>query len=258
MRKTGPSLTLLGLLLLVAATPASAGSVVVAGSDYLTTLPGTTFGGAPFQGVAFGPGNTDTIVRRQQDADVTNGSASIPVELVALQLVSALPVDFGLGLDLYYITLQSVRGGPASAGRITILYNGVDDQLPDTPEGPFSSFFDVFFDVRKGALNGPIALSQDLLLTNQGAFWDATPSPGLIIVPGLVGDPAANLHVNKIQNSDLRQMDFFPLGPFQETHPTGAVHNVTGATPEPATWLIAGGGVLALLIRRRRGRPVHD
>ena len=42
---------------------------------------------------------------------------------------------------------------------MTINFTSVDDHLPNTPEGTFSSFFDVFFDVRKGALNGPIALS---------------------------------------------------------------------------------------------------
>ena len=51
MRKTLRFLLLPGLLLLIAAIPANSSVVVVAGSDYLTTLPGTTFGGAPFNGV---------------------------------------------------------------------------------------------------------------------------------------------------------------------------------------------------------------
>jgi len=251
MRKISQSAALLGLLLLVSAITASASVVVLAGSDYLATLPGTTFAGVPFNGVPVGPGNTDTIVRRP-DADVTGGSFAIPIDMVALQLVSALPVDFGLGLDNYYITLQSARGGPATTGRMTINFGGVDDHLPNTPEGTFSSFFDVFFDVRKGSLGGPIALSDQLTLTNQGAFWDADPPASQVIVPGLVGDVIANLHVNKIQNVNIYQMDFFPIGPFSETHPTGAVHNVTGATPEPGSLLLLAGGGLFLLARRRR------
>jgi hypothetical protein len=252
MKKVSLGTVLPGLLLLVSVVPISAGVVVVAGSDYLSTVAGTTFAGVPFNGVPVGPGNTDTIVRRLSDADVTVVSAIIPIEMVALQLVSAVPVDFGLGLDSYYITLQSARGGPATFGQFTINYAGVDDHLPDTPEGTFSSFFDVFFDVRKGSLDGPIALSSDLILSNPGASWDADPTAIQIIVSGLVGNLSANLHTNKIQNSDIHQMDFFPVGSFQETHPTGAVHAVTGAaTPEPGSILLVAGGVLAALLRRR-------
>jgi hypothetical protein len=226
---------------------------VIGGSDFLATLPGTTFGGAAFQGVPVGPGNTDTIVRRNSDVNITSGPGTTPVEMIALQLMSVAPVDFGLGVDFYFITLQSVRGGPASTGSMTITPGAPDDHLPGTPEGTFSSFFDVFFDVRKGALNGPIALSEDLVLSNQGAFWDATPAPLEVIVPGLAGDLNANLHTNKIQNTDTYQMDFFPIGPFSETHPSGAVHTVTGATiPEPETLLLIGAALLLLSRLSRR------
>jgi hypothetical protein len=254
------SLQFAALLVLVTALTASAAIVsVVGGSDYLATQPGTTFGGVAFNGVPVGPGNTDTIVRRLDNAIFSGGTASTSIQMMALDLVSAVPVDFGLGTDFYYITLQSARGGPDTTGRMTITLSSPDDHLPNTPEGTFSSFFDVFFDVRKGGLNGAIALSSDLVLTNTGAVWDADPAPGQVIVPGLVGDLSANLHTNKIQNVDIYQMDFFPIGVFTEAHPTGALHVVGGATgtsttstPEPTSLLLVAGGALILMGRLRR------
>lgn len=244
----------IGLLLAGSQLSFGANIFVIGGSDYLATLPGTTFGGAAFQGVPVGPGNTDTIVRRDLDVNITSGPGTTPIELVALQLMSTAPVNFGLGVGFYFITLQSARGGPDSTGSMTITPGAPDDHLPGTPEGTFSSFFDVFFDVRLGSLNGPIALSDVLVLSNSGAFWDATPGPSEVIVPGLVGDLNANLHTNKVQNTDTYQMDFFPIGPFSETHPSGAVHTVTGATaiPEPETLLLIGAALLLLSRLSRR------
>ena len=105
-----------------------------------------------------------------------------------------------------------------------INFNDGDDQLPNTPEGTFSSFFDVFFDIRLGSPTGPIALSDSLTLSNSGTPWDANPAPQDIIVSGLVGDQVANWHTNKVQDANTWQMDFFPLGTIVESHPTGAQH----------------------------------
>lgn len=108
------------------ARPAAA-DMVDAVWDLLTTVPPTTFGGAAFQGVPLGTfdfggsigvqpvGLTDTIVKRNAAADVPTppGTDTVPIELVALHLQSVAPVDFGLGLDTYFVTLQAERGGPA-------------------------------------------------------------------------------------------------------------------------------------------------
>ena len=57
--------------------------IVMAGSDYFQTLPGTYFdfggpiGVVEFEGLPIGPGNTDTIVQRQEDADLTDGSDTV-------------------------------------------------------------------------------------------------------------------------------------------------------------------------------------
>ena len=230
-------------------TSAFAASFVLAGSDYLTTQPGTVFAGVPFNGVPVGPGNTDTIVQRLRDATFLNlgDSSTIPIEMLSLNLASAVPVDFGLGLGTYYITLQTARGGPASVGQMTITYSNLDDGVFTGSEGTFSSFFDVFFDVRFGSLNGPIAMSSDLVLSNSGTPWDANPDPTVLLVNGLVGNLTANWHTNKIDNVDIHDMDFFPVGVIQEIHPNGAQHNAdTTHTPEPASAWLLGAGLLAI------------
>jgi hypothetical protein len=242
---------LLGLLLFAVSQTSSAAIFdVLKGSDFLTTQPGTTFGGVLFNGVPVGPGSTDTIVQRLNDVNLGTGGPSLgttPLLMTQLELMSAVPTNFGLGVGFYFITLQSTRGGPATTGNMTINLTGSDDHLPTGPEGTFSSFFDVFFDIRFGAPNGPIAQSSDLMLTNSGALWDANPTPTDLIVPGLKGDVNANFHTNKIQNIDINDMDFFPVGTFQETHPTGAVHAVSNTpVPEPGTLGLVGGALLVL------------
>jgi hypothetical protein len=256
MKKVQQFTAFVGLMLLVFLVPANAAIMqVVAGSDYLATQPGTSFMGIPLNGDAFGPGNTDTHVVRLQNAIDSGGSGTIPIVMARLQLVTAMPVDLGLGTGLYFITLQSDHGGPASTGQMTINFNNPDDSLPNTPEGTFSSFFDIFFDIHFGSPTGPIAMTNQtpLVLTNQGALWDATPTPGDVIVNGPNGDLLANLHSGLIRNSDIYQMDFFPVGSIQESEP-GVVHIVDPATPEPATFLLLGGGLAAVILARRRRR----
>jgi hypothetical protein len=247
---------LLGLLLLVVSQTGLATRFdVLAGSDYFTTQPGTTFSGVPFNGVPVGPGSTDTVVERLQQVDLGTGgpsSGTTPLLMTQLELESAVPANFGLGVGFYFITLQSARGGPASNGSMTINLTGGDDHVSTGPEGTFSSSLDVFFDVRLGAANGPIALSADLVLTSSGTQWDANPTATDLLVLGLKGDVTANLHTNKIQNVDVNDMDFFPVGTIQESA-GGDLHVVSNTpTPEPGTLVLIGGALLVLSRLRRR------
>ena len=252
------------------ATPAVA-DLVMPGYDLFQSLtPGTNFAGVDFRGVPLGSfdfggtiglqavGATDTIVQRLDSASAApGGSSAIPIQLVALQLMSVMPVDFGLGLDSYFITLQSVRGGPDSTGRMTINFADPTPGPPPPPQpvaGTFSSFFDVFFDIRKGALDGPIALSDHLVLTNDGALWSHYPADGSLLIPG----------VNDLLNGDDHSNDFFPIQAVVETHPTGAMHTViptgTGGpvVPEPSSFIMGAFGIMsgfALAWRRRRTGP---
>src|SRR3974377_180093 len=125
-----------------------------------------------------------------------------------MQLASVVTVDLGAGMGTHYITLQSARNGTLSLGQMTITYGNLDNGLPSGPEGTATSFFDVFFDVRFGALNGPIVAASDMVMTSSGVPWDANPMLGTLLVNGLVGDHTANWHTNKIDKVDVNHMDF--------------------------------------------------
>jgi hypothetical protein len=248
-----------GILTWGAATEGRA-ATVAAGYDLFATTEGTTFPGlGPLVGVPLGTfdfnngkgavwtGDTDTIVHRLDSVtgvplnppDDFPAEGTTRLEMLALQLKTATPIDFGgLGLDTYYITLQSARGGPATVGSMTITFASDDG-------GTFSSFFDVFFDIRKGSLDGQIVFSDSLRLTNDDTPWDRDPPPGALLIDQV------NHHLNGVDNTQ----DFWPIPPIIEQHPNGAVHAVTIAqTPEPASWLA---GLTAVAVglgcaRRRR------
>ena len=231
--------------------------VVLKGTDYLQTADGTTFMGIPMEGVPIGgtAGPADTEVMRLADVSLpaVGDTGSTDALLAALQLRTVSMVNLGAGLNFYYVTLQSARvgGGTPSRGMLTITLKSADDHAPNTPEGTFSSFFDVFFDIHVGSLTGPIVDSADLTLTSSGNQWDANPMPGTFLVPGPVGDGTANWHTGKGPD----QMDFFPLGEIKETHPDGSQHLARVATvPEPGgiVLMLSGFGVVALSIRRAR------
>jgi hypothetical protein len=221
--------------------------------------------GVPFVGVPVGTydfgtgpvfvGVTDTIVHRTQDAvgvpQVLPGpaDATIPIEMVALGLVSAVQVDFGAGTGFYYVTLQSARGGTASTGTMTIHFNDdhvglTADECPGT--GTFDSTLDVFFDLRFGALDGLIVMS-DLCPMNSDpdVYWDHTGGALLIDdVNYLLREdgPGVNPHQDFFAGDDG--------GGFAENGPS-ATH-IVADVPEPATLLLLTLGGLAVL-RRRSG-----
>jgi hypothetical protein len=250
------------------ASVSHAAFVVLPGYDLFHTEPGTSFGGVPFTGVplgtfnfgsgAVGTANTDTIVQRlgpsAAPGAVPGVAPPIPIEMRALQLMSVTPTNFGLGVGFYFITLQSVRGGPASTGTLTDTFG------PEgIPHGTFDSAISVFFDVRLGSLSGPIALSDNLLLTSDDVPWSHFPPPLALEIPG----------VNTFLNGSDRSTDFFPFGVFAEQEIGGAVpaiHVVTTATgaravSEPGTLLLSLLGVLGLFFlsqHRREQRPAGE
>jgi hypothetical protein len=112
-------------------------------------------------------GNTDTIMSRPTDIVCSAGSTlPFTADLVALQLRSVDQVSiFGGPVGYYYVTLQSVRGGTASNDTGSTIFNSAGTG------GTFSDALDVLYDVRYGALNGPVVYSSDCSLVNAGADW---------------------------------------------------------------------------------------
>jgi len=69
-------------------------------------------------------------------------------------------------------------------------------------------FFDVFFDIRIGALDGPIIFTDVLHLESFDVPWSRTPDPDALLIKG----------VNHLLSPDMdNSEDFFPTGVFSET-----------------------------------------
>ena len=226
--------------LFACALPVARAEIIEPGFDLFRTDQPTTFQGVPFECVPipsfdFGGtagvinlNSTDTIVRR-----ITPGSGSGPgttdtidIEMVALQLRSVDPVDFGGGVDFHFVTLNGV-----SLGSMDVTF--------DSPAGgTFDAALDVSFDLRIGSLTGPIVLSDVLPFTVDGVPWGRTPSHDAFGIDG----------VNSFLNGLDRSADFWP-DPFSLVAP-GAVHSVS---PIPAPGAAALGALaLGATLRRRR------
>lgn len=188
---------------------------IVIGSDYLKTVSAFLFFGAPinqlveFHGLPIPgePGNTDTIVQRQQES---NGFPdTINIEVVNLSLENnAEPLAF-VGGKIYYIKITLDTGTP-STGTMTINHE-FSDNGTEAKEGTFISSFTVYFKVEFTPLDGGPAIGpifDNKTFNNSGADWSHEPTAASITVPGVHPDQDANLH------SGLPDFfnDFFVIG----------------------------------------------
>ncbi|MCH8004951.1 MAG: PEP-CTERM sorting domain-containing protein [Planctomycetes bacterium] len=225
-------------------------SLIDPGFDFFRTLDGAFipdfgFGDVSVMGVPLGgPGDlgvTDTIVERLQGInpfDPPGGFGTVDIELVALHLVSIVPLDIGQLVDVHVTVNKNgiIPGLPQPDALAPSL--GTMDIFHTNPDGgTFSSSLtvnaDVIFTIPGGDPANPldVILSQPaapVLLQGTGT-WKHTPPSGYPINPLF---PAGGFFI---------QPGFNHQGP----HPTDPV-------PAPGTLaLLAIGG---LLIRRRRRR----
>jgi hypothetical protein len=227
-------------LLSVSSNSALAASVAVGWELYSTDATKASFPGlgnlmgVPQGTFDFGSGAkntaaTDTIIQRTSAATVASspGTATANTQVVAFQLETTAPVNFnGNGLDNYFMTLQSTHGGTVSTGTESITFN------TDT-SGTFATSLDLFFDIRKGSLTGPIVASTDQVLTSSGVAWINTQPAGSLAIAGV------NLNLNGANN-----LNDFWSNPLTMASPAGFNMSVIVAkVPEPSTWVL---GLMAL------------
>ena len=168
-------------------------------------------------------GQVDTIVRRLSDADLSQpgGTATVDIELVALSLRSAQPIDLGGGLDFHYVGLNPTAG---STGQLTIR----DDGTMDT------TGYNVNFLVHIGNPGGPVVFGGQVNLDG-GGEWGRRAAPGNVLLPG----------INHLMNGFDISNDFHAAPDHTGPHP------VIPDNPEPSTLALFGIGA-AMLARRRK------
>jgi hypothetical protein len=268
VRFTTPAL-LTVLLVLGLSMAASAADIdptvpsVALGSDYFATQPGTHFnfgggiGDVNLLGLPIGPFNTDTIIQRKADAVL--GGAAIPIQMVALSLKSAAPVNVGGSFFDVFITLDPANLAN-DTGTMSIAGN-------TTTGGTFSSALNVFFQAHFAPTGAGAAFDvfNQVNLISSGTAWGPTPPAGAVIVngpdDGTAADQQANTHSGLIctASTGACEVDFFlPTSGTSLTESTSTgneAHIVRVAlTPEPGTMLLLGSALLALSLKLKLRR----
>lgn len=217
---------------------------VAPGFLLLQTQPGTVFDGVPFVGVPLGTFNfggsvgvqnvgvADTIINWFPSASAPSGSLALAAD--GLQLETAGPVSIAGGpLGIYFLTLQSQDGGPASLGTATVNF------APDT----FSATLNVNFDLHFGALNGPVVYSSSQVLTSSSVLWQHNAFGGVApLIPG----------VNTLLDGVDTAQDFHLSALWTQSGPLGSL--VQTEIPEPGVGVLTvlGLGLVRLWQKRRQ------
>lgn len=228
-------------MLLVPATP-SAGPIGP-GFDLFMTLPGTfadlgPLGIVGLKGLPIGPGTTDTIVQRlggtSAGFDFGGPPETIPIEIVALSLVSVAPVFIVSSFFDVFVTLDPVPLGP-TVGTMVVSHQNASG-------GTFNAQLPVNALLTFSEVGNP-------LNTFASSFFDVFVS---LDVPWSHDPPPHDKHGGQFPAGG-----FFPSGPFSEAAQL-AMHVVGPAVPAPGTAALLGLGITVLWFggRTRRGRSV--
>jgi hypothetical protein len=240
------------LMSVYSAAPSIAATIDVAlGSDYSQTTSASLvlsgIGTVNLVGNPIGPGNTDTIIQRQQDATI--GGLAIPIQMTALSLMSVAPVNIGGSFFDVFVALDSSK---LSMDTGTLSVTG------SLLGGTFTSSLSVFYDARfvPVTTGSQPDVFGSLALSNPGAAWFPTPSAGQVLVSGLDCDPvlvactpaqlAADQAANNHSGLAADEVDFFTPG--------GATTPLPAALPLFATG-IGGLGLLGWC-RKRKAQAV--
>ena len=187
------------------------------GSANLGGVPLKTFKPTPTSS-AISVGDADTVVRRPGPA-MPNPDATVPIEIVALNLVSVQPirVTFNHGASSSLWKLNVTAPAPQQQGQITIHDPDAnpggtfDSQLPVTPRLTFTRLSDG----QKCYLNpGTLSLQSSGTPWHQGCVLPALRVSGLNdgFCPGLSNDPQPR-KVQTTETSLLAQHGVYPAQP---------------------------------------------
>jgi hypothetical protein len=235
---------------------------IAAGSDFFTTQTGTYFNfGSPigtvdFKGVPINPsmwGNTDTIVQRLNDPNVTPGGPPVTINtmLTNLSLESSAPVSLGGNAYDVFVTLNPADLA-LDTGQLQVSLDAAANG------GTYSSTLNVYFEAQFTQVGNPsntFDVPDNVTLSGNGE-WSTTPASGTFLLYGPFGDIGADIHTGLPDG----EVDFFPCttpggGPFVspciETAP-GDAHSVDPTVPEPGSIILLATGLLGLVILRRR------
>jgi hypothetical protein len=229
VRKIISSAVLLCVLAIACGTVTRAAEFegVQAGTDWFVHLPGTfvVVNGTtvPMMGNPAFPGGPSMIVRRLLDmvvADVVNSQASTSTMMTLLSLKSTAPVNFG---GTFFDVYADLDPGHTTTGSLTFTQTVAGE---GTPEGTFTSFFDVFFDIDLTPAGQPKAAcviganctaAEQPNLNGSGSWTDDTANGVYLVGQANYAAPTMNMVVTQI------------------------------TTPEPASLLLVGAGLAGLL-----------
>lgn len=183
----------MAVLLILYTPPTAQAQEVLPGFDLFLSLPGTSatlptpFGDVDvqFKGVPLGPnGETDTIVRRHGGSGVPMGigdEVTVPIEIVALNLVSVAPVE--IGGAKFDVTATAL---PSPMGNMTIKKNSANG-------GTFDSMLPVLTKITFTDVDDPANMFMNQISKQfQGnGIWSHLPS---LMHQHTVATPAGNFH----------------------------------------------------------------